>query len=157
MLYEVIAEREQPSDTEQNILCDQEIMLTETQAAKTGVAPYAMRRVVVYDEENDRTIELITNNFEWSTNTVSQLYKRRWNTELFFKALKQNLQVKTFTGTSPNAVKSQIYIALICYLLRTATQEHRQSRSYLLHRKNQHLLAALPLSKLCVQPNLPRC
>ncbi|MBX2903115.1 MAG: transposase [Chitinophagales bacterium] len=59
-----------------------------------------MRRVVVYDAKNDRTIELITNNFEWSANTVSQLYKRRWNIELFFKALKQNLQVKTFTGTA---------------------------------------------------------
>lgn len=117
MQYEVMQEREQPADTEQDILCDQEIMLTGTQAAKTGVEQYAMRRVVVYDRENDRTIELITNNFEWSANTVSQLYKRRWNIELFFKALKQNLQVKTFTGTSPNAVKSQIYIALICYLL----------------------------------------
>ena len=117
MQYEVIKEREQPADREQDILCDQEIMLTGTQAAKSGIEQYAMRRVVVYDAENDRTIELITNNFEWSANTVSQLYKRRWNIELFFKALKQNLQVKTFTSNSPNAVKSQIYIALIGYLL----------------------------------------
>ncbi|MCC6685272.1 MAG: hypothetical protein IT247_09400 [Bacteroidia bacterium] len=54
-------------------------MLTGTQAAKSGIEQYAMRRVVVYDAKNDRTIELITNNFEWSANTASQLYKRRWN------------------------------------------------------------------------------
>jgi dTDP-4-dehydrorhamnose 3,5-epimerase-like enzyme len=117
MLYEVVKEREQPDDKEPNILCDQEILLTGIQATKSGIEMYAMRRVAVYDPEKDRTIELITNNFDWSANTISELYKRRWQIEIFFKTLKQNLQVKTFTGTSENAVKAQIYIALICYLL----------------------------------------
>ncbi|MGI8600183.1 MAG: IS4 family transposase [Chitinophagaceae bacterium] len=115
--YEVIKERDLPDDTDQHILCDEEIMLTGTAAAKAGIEAYALRRIAVYDEEHNRTIELITSNMDWAANTISQLYKKRWQIELFFKALKQNLQVKTFTGTSPNAVKSQIYVALICYLL----------------------------------------
>jgi len=62
-------------------------------------------------------INIITNQLQWTARTIADLYKRRWDIELFFKALKQNLQVKTFIGTSENALKSQIYIALICYLL----------------------------------------
>ncbi len=54
---------------------------------------------------------------EWDALTIAELYKKRWDIELFFKALKQNLQVKTFVGTSENAVKSQIYIAMITFLL----------------------------------------
>jgi len=54
---------------------------------------------------------------DWGYNTISELYKKRWDIELFFKAIKQNLQVKTFWGTSENAVKSQIYAALTSYLL----------------------------------------
>jgi hypothetical protein len=62
-------------------------------------------------------IFIITNQLKWSYNTIAKLYKKRWVIELFFKALKQNLQVKTFLGASENAVKSQIYVALITYLL----------------------------------------
>jgi IS4 transposase len=54
---------------------------------------------------------------DWTARTIADLYKKRWDIELFFKAIKQNLQIKTFVGTSENAVKSQIYIALITYLL----------------------------------------
>jgi hypothetical protein len=116
-VFEIIKHREQPDDKEEHIICDQEIQFTGTQAVSTGINSYAFRKVVVYDEQKGRTIELITNNFEWSADTVSELYKRRWQIETFFKTLKQNLQVKTFTGTSENAVKAQIYIVLICYLL----------------------------------------
>lgn len=62
-------------------------------------------------------IEIITNNLDWNARTIADLYKKRWDIELFFKAIKQNLQIKTFLGTSENAVKSQIYIALTTYLL----------------------------------------
>lgn len=72
---------------------------------------------MVYDSEKDVHIELITQNLEWAAATIAALYKARWDVEIFFKQLKQNLLVKTFTGTSENAVKSQIYIALITYLL----------------------------------------
>jgi hypothetical protein len=73
--------------------------------------------VHVYKEDENKVIAIITNQLDWEYNTIAELYKKRWDIELFFKALKQNLQVKTFWGTSENAVKSQIYIALISYLL----------------------------------------
>jgi transposase len=80
-----------------------------------------LRRVVVFIEDEkkkeDRVIVLITNNLEWSAATIAELYRIRWSIETFFKLIKQNLQIKTFTGTSENACKSQIFIVLICYLL----------------------------------------
>lgn len=116
-VYRRIRERELPDETDQHIIRDEEIMLTSTKAAEAGMGDYALRRVAVYDDTQNRTIEVLTNNFEWSAATVGALYKKRWDIELFFKAMKQNLQIKTFLGTSENAVKSQIFIALICYLL----------------------------------------
>jgi IS4 transposase len=68
-------------------------------------------------EKRNTVLEIITNNLDWKASTIGALYKRRWDIETFFKLLKQNLNVKTFVGTSPNAVKSQIYVALITYLL----------------------------------------
>jgi hypothetical protein len=76
-----------------------------------------LRLVHVYKEDENKVIAIITNQLDWEYNTIAELYKKRWDIELFFKALKQNLQVKTFWGTSQNAIKSQIYIALISYLL----------------------------------------
>ncbi len=116
-VYQPIKERELPEHTDQHILLDEEIMLTSAKATEAGMGDYALRRVVVYDDLQQRTIEVLTNNFEWSAATVGALYKKRWDIELFFKAMKQNLQIKTFLGTSENAVRSQIFIALICYLL----------------------------------------
>jgi len=76
-----------------------------------------LRLVHVYKEDENKVITLITNQLDRSYNTIADFYKKRWDIELFFKAIKQNLQVKTFGGTSENAVKSQIYVALISYLL----------------------------------------
>ncbi|VAW11859.1 Mobile element protein, partial [hydrothermal vent metagenome] len=76
-----------------------------------------LRLVHVYKPEENKVIEIITNQLEWTARTIVDLYKKRWDIELFFKAIKQNLQIKTFVGTSENAVKSQIYIALTIYLL----------------------------------------
>lgn len=115
--YEVIATRPLPEDAPDQILSDEEIMLTGQAAIDGGMGEYALRKVVVYDEENDTRLVIITNNFEWSAETIAGLYKMRWDIEIFFKQLKQHLKVKTFIGTSPNAVKSQIYVALICFLL----------------------------------------
>ena len=117
MSFDVIAERVLPENSDMHVLVDQEIVLTGQKAGEAGMGDLALRRVVIYDEEKDRTIELLTNNFEWSAATVAELYRHRWAIELFFKSLKQNLQIKTFTGTSPNAVRSQIYVAPVCYLL----------------------------------------
>jgi hypothetical protein len=76
-----------------------------------------LRRVVVWDEVNEREIVLLTNNFKLAASTIAALYKERWQIELFFKALKQNLKIKTFVGTSANAVRIQIWTALIAILL----------------------------------------
>jgi IS4 transposase len=76
-----------------------------------------LRRVKYYDAENQRTIVFLTNNFEVDALTIAMLYKSRWQIELFFKWIKQHLRIKTFWGTSPNAVKTQIWIAVCTYLL----------------------------------------
>ena len=117
ILYKSIRERDLPDDKDFHILKDEIILLTGKAAIENGVSDIEFRRVAVYIEEDDRNIELITNNMEWEAATIAELYKRRWLIETFFKLMKQNLQIKTFLGTSKNACKSQIFIALICYLL----------------------------------------
>lgn len=115
--YETVEEFDLPDDVDQHILKDETIRLISKRAVETGIAECVLRLVHVYKEDENKVIAIITNQLEWEYNTIAELYKKRWDIELFFKALKQNLQVKTFWGTSENAVKSQIYVALICYLL----------------------------------------
>jgi hypothetical protein len=79
--------------------------------------PKALRRIVIWDEEQQREIVLLTNQFDLAAATIAKVYRFRWQIELFFKALKQNLKIKTFVGTSENAVKTQIWTALIAMLL----------------------------------------
>lgn len=117
ILYESIREYDLPDDKDEHILKDEIIRLTGKSAIENGMDMVELRRVVVYIEEGNRTVELICNNLEWSAATIAELYKRRWLIETFFKLIKQNLQIKTFLGTTPNACKSQIFISLICYLL----------------------------------------
>jgi IS4 transposase len=76
-----------------------------------------LRRIVVWDEEKQREIVLLTNHMKFGVTTITAIYKDRWEIELFFKALKQNLKFKTFVGTSENALRIQIWIALIALLL----------------------------------------
>lgn len=117
ILYESVRENDLPDDKDEHILKDEIIRLTGKPAIENGINDVEFRRVAVYIEEDDRTIVLITNNLEWSAVTIAELYKRRWLIETFFKLVKQNLQIKTFLGTTPNACKSQIFMALISYLL----------------------------------------
>ncbi len=86
-------------------------------AIETNITEHHLRLVTVYKPKENKVIQIITNNMDWKARTIADLYKTRWDIELFFKAMKQNLQIKTFLGTSENAVKSQIFVALICYLL----------------------------------------
>jgi IS4 transposase len=76
-----------------------------------------LRLVTVWDERNQCEVRLLTNQLQFAANTIADIYRERWQIELFFKALKQNLKIKTFVGTSPNAVKTQIWTALIAMLL----------------------------------------
>lgn len=108
-------ERELPEDRHQHILVDEYIELSEEKTK--AKYPKKMRRVVVWDEVNQQTIELITNQFSWTANTISDLYKARWDIEQFFKDIKQLLKIKSFLGTSPNAVLIQIWTAMITILV----------------------------------------
>ena len=98
-----------------NILRDETIRLTGVGAQDK--CPFLLRRIVVWDEKHQREIELLTNIFHLAASTVATIYKERWQIEISFKALKQYLKVKTFVGTSENAVKVQIWTALIAMLL----------------------------------------
>jgi len=113
MNYRVVKNRSLPSRG--NVLKDQEIVLTGYYAAQK--CPGSLRRIVVWDSENEREIVLLTNHMDFAASTISDIYKERWQIELFFKAIKQNLKIKTFVGTSENAVKIQIWTALISILL----------------------------------------
>ena len=116
-VYRSIEEKELPDDKDQDILKDEIIELTSSKAVSTGIHTQKLRLIHVYKPNEDKIIEIITNQLDWSARTIADLYKMRWDIELFFKAMKQNLQIKTFLGTSENAVKSQIFVALISYLL----------------------------------------
>jgi len=116
-VYKIVQELELSDTKDQHILLDELIILTGTKALQTSINKHILRRVVVYDEINNKAIEIITNQLTWDAATIGALYKKRWDIELFFKAIKQHLQIKTFVGTSINAVKSQIYVALINFLL----------------------------------------
>jgi hypothetical protein len=116
-IYESVSEKELPETTDQDILKDEIIVLSSKKAVESGIAQHQLRRIAVFKDDQGPVIEIITNQLDWSARTIADLYKKRWDIELFFKAMKQNLQIKTFIGTSENAVKSQIYVALITYLL----------------------------------------
>jgi hypothetical protein len=111
--YTVIEKRMVPKN--RNILADELICFNGHYAKKN--CPYVLRRVVVWDTENERQIVLLSNHLDFGSTTISAIYKDRWQIELFFKALKQNLRVKTFVGTSENALYIQIWTALIAMLL----------------------------------------
>jgi len=116
-IYEGIAEMELPDGEDQHILKDELIYLKGKKAIEIGLSEIILRRVIVYDADKDMQLEIITENTMWKAATIADLYKRRWDIEIFFKLLKQNLNVKTFVGTSENAVRAQIFVALIAYLL----------------------------------------
>jgi len=105
---------ELPADSKTHVLRDEIILLTQLQEA----GPVAlMRRVEVWVEEKQETMVFVTNHLKLAATTIAAVYKERWQIELLFKALKQSLRIKTFVGTSANAVMVQIWTALIAILL----------------------------------------
>jgi hypothetical protein len=111
--FEVVEECPVPAN--RNIRADQLIRLTS--ASAQADYPELLRRIVVWDADHECEIVLLTNLLEFGATTIAAIYKERWKIELFFKALKQNLTVKTFVGTSENALRIQIWTALIALLL----------------------------------------
>lgn len=102
-------------DRGKGVMCDQTIVLTGFYSVKDY--PEKLRRIKYYDEETDILFVFLTNNFNLDALEIALLYKYRWQVELFFKWIKQHLKVKTFWGYSENAVRIQVYIAIITYTL----------------------------------------
>ncbi len=102
-------------DKSTGLICDQTIVVTGFYTSKDY--PDKLRRIKFHDIENDKTFVFLTNNFNLPALTIAELYKCRWQIELFFKWIKQHLKIKSFYGTSENAVKTQIWIAITIYLL----------------------------------------
>ena len=112
-VYRVLERREVPAN---GPVISDEVIVLDSIRGRT-VCPHRLRRVCVWDEANQRELVLLSNQLTFAAGTIGRIYKERWQIELFFKALKQNLKVKTFVGTSENAVRIQIYTALIAMLL----------------------------------------
>lgn len=113
--YTVIKENDLPEKRHQHILVDQIIDLKNELSKKKY--PKRLRRVALWDDVNKQEIEIITNNFQWVANTIGELYKSRWQIEIFFREIKQLLHIKSFIGTSENAVMIQIWTAMITILI----------------------------------------
>ena len=156
-IFKTIEELELPEGEEQNILKDEIILLNSDKAIEIGINTKKLRLVHVYKKDENKVIEIITNQLDWEAATIAQLYKKRWDIELFFKALKQNLQIKAFLGTSENAVKSQIYIALITYLLLELIRRTVAKKTYAFSNFVEKIRICLPfylsLEYVCNQVN----
>lgn len=119
--FTTIKENDLPENRHENILKDELIKLTGVQSKNKYSKK--LRRVAIWDDENKQVIEVITNQMSWTANTISELYKSRWQIEIFFREIKQLLHIKSFIGTSQNAVMIQIWTALITILVLKALKE----------------------------------
>ncbi len=129
-----------PVDKATGVKCDQAIVLTGQKA--TTAYPDKLRRVKYYDAEKDRRFNFLTNNFAVPAITIADLYRCRWQVELFFKWVKQHLRIKSFYGTTENAVKSQIWIAVSVYVLVAIVRK----RLHLTHMSLYTILQILSIS-----------
>jgi hypothetical protein len=113
--FHTLKENQLPETSHQHLLKD-EIIELSGKLSHTKY-PKRLRRVVVWDEKNQQEIELITNQKTWTANTIGELYRSRWDIEIFFREIKQLLHIKTFIGTSQNAVMIQVWTAMITILM----------------------------------------
>ena len=134
-------------DKSSGVRCDQTIRLKNKKVLLSY--PDHLRRIKYYDSEIEMEFVFITNNFEISASDVARIYKYRWSIELFFKWIKQHLKVKSFWGHSLNAVRTQIYIAIITYLM-VAIVKHELK----LKQTQYEILQILSISLLCKTPLL---
>ena len=150
----VVVEDKEYNSPSSGIMADQIIRLKGHKTKKQY--PNELRRVVFYDHDGNRTFVFYTNNFEVTAEQVALLYKYRWRVELFFKWLKQHLRIKEFYGTSENAVKIQIYAAIIAYCLVVIIRESMglKIQTYdVLRILSTALLTKMPLRDLLVEQN----
>ena len=127
--FKSVKENELPQNRQPHLLKDEIIELTGVQSKKKY--PNQLRRVAIWDEKNEQVIEVITNHMTWCANTISELYKSRWQIEIFFRDIKQLLHIKSFIGTSQNAVMIQIWTALITILILKYLKELAKHNWYL--------------------------
>jgi len=133
-------------------------------AFKTKLCDHDLRLVSSWNETEGKEVDILTNNMDWSAQEVGDIYRSRWKIETFFKGLKQNLQVKTFIGTSDNAVKSQIYIALLAYVImeflrkQMSTESHAQKQFFNLvriclnhYQGLMYVISGIPLISLSIK------
>ncbi|MGA7945782.1 MAG: IS4 family transposase [Candidatus Sulfotelmatobacter sp.] len=118
-----------PVDHSTGVRSDHTVILTAIESVK--VYPDALRRVSYLDAETNKRLKFLTNNFVLPALTIAQTYKCRWQVELFFRWIKQHLRIKSFFGTSPNAVKTQIWIAVSIYLLVAIVRKRLELRASL--------------------------
>jgi hypothetical protein len=118
-----------PVDKQTGLRCDQTIRLAGTKSQRGYPDP--LRRVKFYDAEHDKRLVFLTNHFDLPALTVAELYRARWNVELFFKWIKQHLRIKAFFGTSENAVKTQVWISIAVYVLVAIVKKRFESEASL--------------------------
>jgi hypothetical protein len=104
-----------PVDKSTGVRSDQTVVLVSE--GSTAAYPAPLRRVTYFEEKTEKRLKFLTNNFTLPALTIAQIYKQRWQVELFFKWIKQHLRIKKFYGTSENAVKTQIWVAVSVYVL----------------------------------------
>ena len=141
--------------------CDQTIALTAPKGTKDY--PQHLRRIKFYDAEHDKDLVFLTNNFDLPALTIAQLYRCRWQVELFFKWIKQHLRIKKFYGITENAVKTQIWIAIAVYVLVAIVKKRRNTEASLytiLKILSLTLFEKTPLDQLLknteIQMNMPQ-
>lgn len=137
------------SNRDKGVMCDQTIMLNGFYSVQDY--PEKLRRVKYYDKDTGNEFDFITNNFKVPALQVALLYKHRWSIELFFKWIKQHLRIKTFWGYSENAVRVQVYSAIIAYLTIAIMKEKmklKQTNYEILQILNFSLLDKMPIQQL---------
>lgn len=143
-------------DKSTGLRSDQTVVLAGLKSSR--LYPDTLRRIAFYDTENKRRLVFLTNNFTLPALTIAQLYKCRWQVELFFKWIKQHLRIKAFYGTSDNAVKTQVWIAISVYVLVAIVKKElgvQHSLYEILQILSLTLFEKTPLSTALCQPIAP--
>ena len=144
-----------PKDILNGIIYDQTIMLNNHYAAINY--PEKIRRIKFKDEETNKILIFLTNNFHLKATEIAQLYKHRWKIELFFKWIKQHLKIKSFWGQSENAVKTQVWIAISVYVIVAIAKKHfmiKQSLYEILQILSISIFEKVPINQLFEQTQL---
>lgn len=158
LVYHTVEELPLPEKRHQDILIDEIIELDGTKTKEKY--PRRLRRIAVYNEEHGFTVELLTNNMKLAASTIADLYKARWEIEMFFRNLKQLFHIKSFVGTSRNAVEIQLWTALITILLMAylkAIAKYPWHLSNLVHSLRLNTFTKIDLQTWLDDPFSPPC